>query len=189
MPDPSERRFAFVQTVDDKPRGRLLDTLRQQGMQRQQQVVFLSDGADTLRRLQQNVAPEAEHVLDCWCGRPPTASMCQNEVVADLRLRRPSVDQISRIGMDRSNHTFQLHGVDTAEAPVLRKKLRRMEMVTFFQKLAPTVIAIEACAASHHWARLLQSIGHSVKLIPPQLVMPYVKRSKMRQTPKRFAKR
>src|SRR6187399_1558449 len=51
-------------------------------------------------------------------------------------------------------------------------------MVAFFDKLAPTVIAIEACGASHHWARLLQSFGHSVKLIPPQLVKPYVKRGK-----------
>jgi hypothetical protein len=82
------------------------------------------------------------------------------------------VDQISRIGMDTSKHIFQLHGVNAAEAPVLRKKLRRKEMVAFFEKLAPTVIAIEACGASHHWARLLQSIGHSVKLIPPQLVNP-----------------
>jgi transposase len=88
------------------------------------------------------------------------------------------VDQISRIGMDTSKHIFQLHGVNAAEAPVLRKKLRRKEMVAFFEKLAPTVIAIEACGASHHWARLLQSTGHSVKLIPPQLVKPYVKRGK-----------
>jgi len=88
------------------------------------------------------------------------------------------VDQFSRIGMDTSKHIFQLHGVDAAETPVLRKKLRRKEMVTFFEKLAPTVIAIEACGASHHWARLLQSVGHAVKLIPPQLVKPYVKRSK-----------
>ncbi len=91
---------------------------------------------------------------------------------------RPSVDQISRIGMDTSKHVFQLHGVNAAEVPILRKKLRRKEMVTFFQKLAPTVIAIEACGASHHLARLLQSFGHTVKLIAPQLVKPYVKRSK-----------
>ena len=96
---------------------------------------------------------------------PPTASMCQNEVVeSDLRQRRPSVDQISRIGMDTSKHIFQLHGVNAAEVPVLRKKLRRKEMIAFFEKLAPTVIGIEACGASHHWARLLQSFGHSVKL-------------------------
>ncbi|HWJ18545.1 MAG TPA: IS110 family transposase [Geobacterales bacterium] len=88
------------------------------------------------------------------------------------------MEQIIRIGMDTSKHVFQLHGVNAAEVPVLRKKLRRKEMVAFFEKLAPTVIAIEACGASHHWARLLQSFGHTVKLIPPQLVKPYVKRGK-----------
>ncbi len=88
------------------------------------------------------------------------------------------MDQISRIGIDTSKHIFQLHGVNAAEVPVLRKKLRRKEMVTFFEKLAPTVIGIEACSASHQWARLLQSFGHSVKLIAPQLVKPYVKRGK-----------
>jgi hypothetical protein len=64
VPDPSGRCFAFVQTVDDKPRARLVDTLRRQGMQPRQQIVFMSDGAETLRRLQRNIAPEAEHVLD-----------------------------------------------------------------------------------------------------------------------------
>ena len=88
------------------------------------------------------------------------------------------MDQISRIGMDTSKHIFQLHGVDTAEVPVLRKKLRRTEMIAFLAKLEPTEIAIEACGASHHWARVLQSFGHRVKLIPPQLAKPYVKRGK-----------
>jgi transposase len=88
------------------------------------------------------------------------------------------VDQVSRIGMDTSKHIFQLHGVNAAEAAILGKKLRRKEMVPFFQRLSPTVIAIEACGGSHHWARLLQSLGHTVKLIPPQLVKPYVKRGK-----------
>jgi len=88
------------------------------------------------------------------------------------------VDQISRIGVDTSKHVFQLHGVNAAEKVVLRKKLRRKEMIAFFQKLAPTVIGIEACGGSHHWARLLQSFGHEVRLIAPQLVKPYVKRGK-----------
>lgn len=88
------------------------------------------------------------------------------------------MEQIARIGMDTSKHIFQLYGVTAAEEPALRKKLRRKEMVTFFERLAPTVITIEACSASHHWARLLQSFGHSVKLIAPQLVKPYVKRGK-----------
>lgn len=78
------------------------------------------------------------------------------------------MEQISRIGMDTSKRFFQLHGVNAAETVVLRKKLRRKEMVAFFEKLAPTVVGIEACGASHHWARLLRSFGHTVKLIPAQ---------------------
>jgi transposase len=88
------------------------------------------------------------------------------------------VEQIIRIGLDTSKHVFQLHGVNTAEQPVLRKKLRPTEMMTFFQKLPSAVVAIEACGASHHLARLLTSYGHEVKLIAPQLVKPYVKRGK-----------
>ena len=88
------------------------------------------------------------------------------------------MDQIIRIGMDTSKHVFQLHGVNGAEQPILRRKLRRKQMVEFFEKLPATVIAIEACGASHHWARLLGSLGHEVRLIPPQLVKPYVKRGK-----------
>ena len=88
------------------------------------------------------------------------------------------MEPISRIGMDTSKHVFQLHGVNASEEVVLRRRMRRKEMVAFFEKLAPTVIAIEACGASHHWARLLRSFGHEVKLIAPQLVKPYVKRGK-----------
>jgi Transposase len=104
--------------------------------------------------------------------------MCQNEVVEDLKRREPSVEQIIRIGMDTSKHVFQLHGVNAVEEPVLRKKLPRKAMVKFLEKLPASVIAIEACGGSHHWARLLQSFGHRVKLIPPQYVKPYVKRGK-----------
>ncbi|MER8575638.1 IS110 family transposase [Mesorhizobium sp. M1409] len=88
------------------------------------------------------------------------------------------MDQIIRIGMDTSKHVFQLHGVNAAEQPILHKKMRRKEMVDFFAKCPPTVIAIEACGASHHWARLLRELGHEVKLIAPQLAKPYVKRGK-----------
>ena len=88
------------------------------------------------------------------------------------------MDQIIRIGIDTSKHVFQLHGVNEAEEPVLRKTLRRREMVKFFEKLPSTVIGIEACGGSHYWGRLLQSFGHDVKLIPPQYVKPYVKRGK-----------
>jgi transposase len=88
------------------------------------------------------------------------------------------VDHIIRIGMDTSKHIFQLHGVDAAEKPVLRKRLGRKAMVDFFAKLPPTVIGIEACGASHQWARVLAPLGHQVKLIAPQHVKPYVKRNK-----------
>ena len=109
---------------------------------------------------------------------PRRHRLCQNEVVADLRQWRPSVEQIIRMGMDTSKHFFQLHGVNASEKAVLRKKLRRKEMVAFFEKLAPTVIGIEACGASHHWARILRAFGHEVKLIAAQFVKPYVKRGK-----------
>ena len=88
------------------------------------------------------------------------------------------MDQISRIGMDTSKHVFQLHGVDSSERVVLRKKLRRRDVTAFFAKLAPTEVGIEACGGSHHWARVLQELGHAVKLLPPQYVKPYVKRNK-----------
>jgi hypothetical protein len=75
---------------------------------------------------------------------PRTASMCQNEVVADLNRREPSMEKLIRIGMDTSKSVFQLHGVDVREQPMLKKKLRRSQVVPFFSKLAPTLIAIEA---------------------------------------------
>jgi transposase len=75
-----------------------------------------------------------------------------------------------RIGMDTSKSVFQLHGVDEHEAVVLRRQMRRNEMIRCFEKLPPALVAIEACGGSHHWARLLQSFGHEVKLIPPQYV-------------------
>lgn len=84
--------------------------------------------------------------------------------------KEPSVNQIIRIGMGTSKHVFQLHGVNAGEQPILRKKMRRREMVDFFAKCPPTVIAIEARAASHHWARLLTGFGHDAKLIAPQLM-------------------
>lgn len=88
------------------------------------------------------------------------------------------MEQFKRIGMDTSKHVFQLHGVDGSEHPVLRRQLRRRDMVRFFDRLAPTEIGIEACGGSHHWARVLSGLGHKVKIMPPQLVKPYVKRGK-----------
>ncbi len=88
------------------------------------------------------------------------------------------MDKIIRIGMDTSKHVFQLHGVNAGEEPVLRKRMRRKEMIDFFTTCPPTLVSIEACGGSHHWARLLTSFGHEVKMIAPQLAKPYVKRNK-----------
>lgn len=86
--------------------------------------------------------------------------------------------QITRVFIDTSKQFFQLHGVDADEAVVLRKAIRRSQMVAFFAKLPPTVVALEACGASHYWARTLRDLGHEVKLIAPQHVKPYVRRNK-----------
>jgi len=80
--------------------------------------------------------------------------------------------------MDTSKHFFQLHGVDASEKVVLRKRLSRKAMLEFFAKLPATVVVIEACGAAHYWARELSKLGHTVKLIAPQLVKPYVPRNK-----------
>jgi transposase len=88
------------------------------------------------------------------------------------------VEQVIRIGMDTSKHFFQLHGVDGLERPVLRRQLTRVQMRKFFCGLPATVVALEACGASHYWARELKALGHEAKLIAPQLAKPYVKRGK-----------
>jgi transposase len=88
------------------------------------------------------------------------------------------VEQLIRIGLDTSKRFFQLHGVDAAERPVLRRQLRRSEVIGFFSRLAPTLVALEACGASHYWARELRALGHDARLIAPQLAKPYVKRGK-----------
>jgi len=83
-----------------------------------------------------------------------------------------------RIGLDTAKHVFQVHGVDENEQTILRRQLRRGEVGKFFGKLAPTRIGLEACGASHYWARLLRGLGHEVVLLPPQYIKPYVKRGK-----------
>ena len=80
--------------------------------------------------------------------------------------------QYKRIGIDTSKAVFTLHGIDQQDRPVLRINLRRAQMIPFFRKLPPTIIALEACGGSHYWARELTALGHTVRLIPPQYVKP-----------------
>ena len=85
---------------------------------------------------------------------------------------------IKRIGIDIAKQVFQVHGVDDQEKVVLRKKLLRAQMLAYFQKLPPCLIGMEACGSSHYWGRELQKMGHTVKLMAPQFVKPYVKSNK-----------
>lgn len=85
---------------------------------------------------------------------------------------------IKRIGIDLAKQVFQLHGVDNHEKVVLRKQLSRTKVLLYFQSLAPCLIGMEACGSSHYWARELQKLGHTVKLMAPQFVKPYVKGNK-----------
>jgi transposase len=85
---------------------------------------------------------------------------------------------VTTIGLDIAKSVFQVHGVDAGGQVVMRRQLKRRYVLTFFQKLPPCLVGIEACASSHHWSRELQTLGHKVRLMPPAYVKPYVKRQK-----------
>jgi transposase len=88
------------------------------------------------------------------------------------------MDKIETIGLDLAKHVFQVHGVDASGATVLRKRLGRGQVVTFFTGLPRCLVGLEACATAHYWARELRAVGHEVRLMPAQYVKAYVKRNK-----------
>jgi transposase len=85
---------------------------------------------------------------------------------------------VTTIGLDSAKSVFQVHGIDAEGRVLIRRKLKRRYVLTFFQKLPPCLVGIEACATSHHWSRELRALGHAVRLMPPAYVKPYVKRQK-----------
>jgi len=85
---------------------------------------------------------------------------------------------VTTIGLDIAKSVFQIHGVDAAGNVIVRRQLKRRYVLPFFQRLPPCLIGIEACASSHHWSRELKALGHTVRLMPPAYVKPYVKRQK-----------
>lgn len=85
---------------------------------------------------------------------------------------------ITTIGVDLAKAVFQIHGVNAQGKAVLRKRLNRADMATFFVNLPPCLVGMEACGSAHHWARKLRALGHEVKLMAPQFVKPYVKTNK-----------
>src|SRR6266498_3492091 len=108
---------------------------------------------------------------------PPPALRCHG------RRGRPdsedwAMQAVTTIGLDIAKSIFQVHGVGAEGNVVIRRKLKRRYVIAFFQKLPRCLVGIEACASSHHWARELQAIGHTVRLMPPAYVKPYVKRHK-----------
>src|SRR5262249_36115329 len=90
----------------------------------------------------------------------------------------PSMGEATTIGLDLAKHVFQVHGVDAEGATVLRKQLRRAQVLAFFSRLPPCLVGLEACATAHYWARELRALGHEVRLMPAQYVKAYIKRNK-----------
>ena len=86
--------------------------------------------------------------------------------------------QVTTIGLDIAKNVFQVHGIDAAEKVVVRKQLRRGQVIAFFASLPLCLIGMEACATAHYWARELRKLGHEVRLMPAKDVKAYVKRNK-----------
>lgn len=88
------------------------------------------------------------------------------------------MEEVSTVGLDIAKSVFQVHGVSSGNIVVVRRQLKRRQVVVFFSSLKPCLVGIEACATGHYWARELVKLGHDVRLMPPRYVKPYVKRNK-----------
>ena len=86
--------------------------------------------------------------------------------------------EVSTVGLDLAKNVFQVHAINSADEVIVRKSLRRAQMLRFFEQLEPCLVGIEACGTSHYWAREISKCGHDVRLMPPAYVKPYVKRGK-----------
>src|SRR5918994_1352615 len=120
-----------------------------------------------------DVAPQTR-----WGGwLPLLASQRQGGAVPQHDLGDTTME-ITTVGLDLAKNVFQVHAIGSTGEVVLRRSLRRAQVIPFFSKLPPCLIGMEACGTSHHWARELVGLGHEVRLMPPAYVKPYVKRGK-----------
>src|SRR5262249_15538571 len=90
----------------------------------------------------------------------------------------PSMSEITTIGLDLAKHVFQVHAIDSEGTTVLRRRLRRNQVLAFFSRVPRCVVGLEACATARYWARELAALGHEVRLMPAQYVKAYIKRDK-----------
>jgi transposase len=88
------------------------------------------------------------------------------------------MEGVTTVGLDVAKSVFQVHGIDAEGSVMFRRQLKRRYVLAFFEKLPPCLVGLEACASSHHWARKLSALGHTVRLMPAAYVKPYVKRQK-----------
>jgi transposase len=109
---------------------------------------------------------------------PHGFAMSHTGALLSIQKEEASMTKITTVGLDLAKSVFQVHAADLEGRPVLRKKLRRGQVLEFFAALSPCLVGLEACASAHHWARELQALGHDVRLIPPQYVKPFVKTNK-----------
>src|SRR6202163_411502 len=118
-------------------------------------------------------------VPDVVDGARSSASKCHRVVAPKRSTLRGAVQmEITTIGLDIAKNVFQVHGIDAAEKVVVRKQVRRGQVLGFFEALPPCLIGMEACATAHYWARELTRLGHRVRLMPAKDVKAYVKRNK-----------
>src|SRR5919112_1274667 len=105
----------------------------------------------------------------------PQRHRCAKMRLSRSAAREPPAMSVSMIGMDTAKSVFHLHGVDAQGKVLLKRKLKRDELIGFFEQQPRCTVVMEACGAAHHWARVISGLGHEVKLIAADAVKPFVK--------------